>query len=340
MHLGVTVGLDLSHEDILAHHHAVIYATGADTPRALGIPGEDLPGSIAATDFLGWSNGRPGAAADGISLAVGGPDNRPGNGPHNGRRGRAVVVGNGNVAIDVARLLLSGESRLTGTAIAPHALAALRDSEVREVVLLARRGPADAAFAPKEFLDLRQLAGLEIVIDGDLGVTGEIATADPGSPAALLREVPVKDVDWNLPPEEGKRLVLRFHSAAIEACGDGRVETVRVSDRNTSTRDIPAGLLIRSIGSRGVPIPGLPFDSGTGIIPNTEGRVSPGSYVVGWAKRGATGGIGANRACAAQTVGALLDDAIAGRLRSPGGSANKNAKKFARLTRSRARTRS
>ncbi|HVT70621.1 MAG TPA: 4Fe-4S binding protein [Trebonia sp.] len=327
-HLGVEVGRDITPDDLLASHHAVVYATGAGTPRVLGIPGEDLPGNIAATDFLGWSNGAPGAGPSAISLAG---------------TGRAVVVGNGNVAIDVARLLLSSPERLEATAagMAPYALAALRDAAVSEVVLLARRGPADAAFAPKEFLGLRQLPGLEIVIDGDPGVTGEIATADRGSPAALLRDVPVKDLDWtgtragdagpagDAGDAPGKRLVLRFHSAPVVAVGEGRVETVRVSDRNTGGRDIPAGLLIRSIGNRGAPIPGLPFDDDTGIIPNTGGRIVPGSYVTGWAKRGATGGIGANRACAAETVGALIDDAAAGRLPVPGGG----AKTFARRVR-------
>jgi ferredoxin--NADP+ reductase len=320
-HLGVEVGRDITPDDILASHHAVVYATGASTARTLGIPGEDLPGNVAATDFLGWSNGAPGAGRSEISLA--GLRDAAG-------AGRAVVVGIGNVAIDVARLLLSSPERLAATAagIAPHALAALRDAAVSEVVLLARRGPADAAFAPKEFLGLRQLPGLEIVIDGDPGVTGEIATAGPGSPAALLRDVPVKDVDWTAPaardarpaePAGGKRLVLRFHSAPVAAAGDGRVETVGVSDRNTGGQDIPAELLIRSIGNRGAPIPGLPFDDDTGIIPNAGGRITPGSYVTGWAKRGATGGIGANRACAAETVGALIDDAAAGRLPAPAG---------------------
>lgn len=317
MLLGVAVGRDISHADILAHHHAVIYATGADTPRELGIPGEDLPGSIAATEFLFWCNGRPGVPSFSAGLDA----------------QRAVVVGNGNVAIDVARLLLSGDDRLASTGIAPRARAALGDSDVSEVVLLGRRGPADAAFAPKEFLGLRQLPGLEIVIDAapgtdaDRGIAGEIAAAGPRSAAALLREVPVKDVDWAAPPAPGKRLILRFGSSPVEARGDERVEAVRVSDRSAGTRDIAAGLLIRSIGSRGVPLPGLPFDPDTGVIPNDAGRVRPGSYVVGWAKRGATGGIGANRACATETVNALIDDAAAGLLPSPAGS----ARAFARL---------
>lgn len=312
MYLGVTVGSGISHEDILAHHHAVVYATGAESPRALGIKGEDLSGSIAAMDFLAWANGFPGAPS-----------------PAGLDTGRAVVVGNGNVGIDVARLLLSGPDRLASSVIAPAALEALRGSAVSEVVLLARRGPADAAFAPKEFLGLLQLPGLEIVIDGDPGVEGEIAEGGPMSAAAELRGVPVTDIDWTAPAPDGPRLVLRFHSSPVAASGEGRVESVRVSDRNTGFRDIPAGMLIRSIGSRGSQIPGLPYDEATGIFPNTGGRISPGSYVTGWAKRGATGGIGANRACARETVAALLDDAEAGLLAAPKNS----ARAFGRLTR-------
>jgi ferredoxin--NADP+ reductase len=345
LRLGVTVGRDISHSDILAHHHAVIYATGTDRPRALGIEGEDLPGSVAALDFLGWANGLPASLPGGIALDT----------------ERAVVVGNGNVALDVARLLLSGPDRLSAAPIAPDALAALRSSRVSEVVLLARRGPAEAAFAPKEFLGLRQLPGLSIVVDGDPGTSGEIAYADWNSPAALLRDLPVTDVDWTVPPAGHPRLVLRFHSAPLRALSSvqvdavqvdagqadtvqvstgradrvpvdtGRVSTVRASDRAAGTLDIPAGLLVRSIGSRAAAIPGLPYDADRGIIPNTGGRVHPGSYVTGWAKRGATGGIGANRACAVETVGALLDDAAAGRLPAPAAG----ARAFRRLTRSR-----
>jgi ferredoxin--NADP+ reductase len=140
-------------------------------------------------------------------------------------------------------------------------------------------------------------------------------------------------VDWTRPPA-GPRLVLRFHSTALEASGDGSVQSVRVSDRNGGTRDIPAGMLIRSIGSRGAAIDGLPYDEGTGVIPSDGGRVAPGSYVTGWAKRGPTGGIGANRTCAAETVGALIDDAEAGKLTAPA----RNARAFGRLARSRSRS--
>jgi len=313
MHLGVEVGRTISHADLLGHHHAVVYATGADGTRTLDIPGEDLPGSIAATDFLAWCNGLSRMPPNAIDLSA----------------QRAVVVGTGNVALDAARLLLADREELATTDIPEHALAALRGSTVSEVVLLGRRGPAHAAYTPSEFLGLTQRTDLRTVLDGHAEVADEIATADQRSPAALLRELPVEGVDWTAPPPADKRLVLRFHSTPIAACGGNRVHTLRVSDRDTGARDIPADLLIRSIGSRGLPIPGLPFDPHTGVIPHRAGRVSPGTYVVGWAKRGATGGIGANRACATETVDTLLDDAVAGRLHTPDGS----ARAFARLVR-------
>jgi ferredoxin/flavodoxin---NADP+ reductase len=316
VHLGVDVGRTISHAEILEHHHAVVYATGADAARRLDIPGEDLPGSIAATDFLAWCNGLPRIPAGAIDLST----------------ERAVVVGNGNVALDAARLLLADHDTLATTDIADHALAALRTSTVSEVVLLGRRGPAHAAYTPAEFLGLHRIPGLRIVVDGDTDVADEIATADRESSAALLRDLPVETVDWTAQPAPGKRLVLRFHSAPIEAHGSDRVHALRVTDSHAGARDIPTELLIRSIGSRGVPIPGLPFDPDIGRTPNTAGRVSPGTYVVGWAKRGATGGIGTNRACATETVDTLIDDATAGHLRTPEGT----GKAFTRLLRRRA----
>ncbi|WP_158895105.1 4Fe-4S binding protein [Amycolatopsis anabasis] len=315
MHLGVEVGRDISHAELAAHHHAVVYAVGAAGSRSLGVPGEELPGSIPATTFVGWCNGRPDIPAGAIDLSA----------------ERAVVVGNGNVALDVARMLLTDPDELAKTGIADHALAALRGSKVREVVLLGRRGPEQAAYTRPEFLALRRLRGARIVVDEHGGVAGDIAAAAPGSVAGLLHGLPVEPVDWTFPPAEGKRLVLRFGSAPTEALGDQHVRAVRVGDDVHGTRDIRTGLLVRSIGSRGVPVPGLPFDPDTGVIPNSGGRVERGTYVVGWAKRGATGGIGANRTCAEETVDALLGDAAAGRLPAPA----RGAKEFARLLRGR-----
>ena len=311
MHLNVEVGRDVTHEELAAHHHAVLYAVGASGHRELGVPGEQLVGSLPATEFVGWCNARPDVPAARVDLSG----------------ERAVVVGTGNVALDVARLLLTDPEELAGTDIAEHALEALRASKIREVVLLGRRGPAEAAYTRPEFLDLRHRAGIDVVVDEHGGAAGDIAAAAPGSTAGLLQDVPVREVDWALPPPAGRRLVLRFRSEPAEVLGDQQVRAVRTA----GGAEIPAGLLVRSIGSRGVPVPGVPFDAECGVIPNERGRVAPGTYVVGWAKRGATGGIGANRACAAETVDALLDDVEARRLPEPAGG----DKEFARLVRTR-----
>ncbi|GAA2785462.1 4Fe-4S binding protein [Saccharopolyspora taberi] len=312
MHLNVEVGRDVSHDEVAAHHHAVVYAVGASGSRALGVPGEELPGSIPATEFVGWCNALPGVAPGAVDLSS----------------ERAVVVGNGNVALDVARILLSDPDALSRTDIADHALAALRTSSVREVVLLGRRGAGNVACTRSELHALQQVPGIEVVVDDVPGAAGDIANADPNSAAALLRGLPVESVDWAAPPAVGKRLVLRFCSAPVEVLGDERMRAVRVGD-GAGVRDIRAGLLVRSIGCWGTPVEGLPFDPETGVITNRGGRVGPGTYVVGWAKRGARGGIGANRACAAETVGALLDDVA--ELPVPRGG----AKEFARLVRRR-----
>ncbi|PRX49930.1 ferredoxin--NADP+ reductase [Prauserella shujinwangii] len=314
MHLNVEVGRDITHADLAAHHHAVVYAVGAAGDRTLGIPGEDLPGSIPATRFVGWCNAAPDVPGDAVDLSA----------------ERAVVVGTGNVALDVARILLSDPDELARTDIADHALAALRASKVREVVLLGRRGPEQAAFTRPEFLAMRDRLGAEIVVDDHGGVAGDLAAAAPSATAGLLRDLPAEPVDLALPPPEGRRLVLRFRSAPTRVLGDHQVRGLRVTGTG-GERDIAAGLVVRSIGCRGVPLPGLPFDEDTGVIPHDRGRVGTGTYVVGWAKRGATGGIGANRACAAETVDALLDDAAAGRLTAPGA----DAAAFARLVRQR-----
>ncbi|MFJ9609766.1 FAD-dependent oxidoreductase [Kitasatospora sp. NPDC101176] len=354
MHLNVEVGTDLTHEELAAHHHAVVYAVGAAADRRLGIPGEDLPGSLPATTFVGWYNAEPTVPADAVDLTA----------------ERAVVVGNGNVAVDIARILLTDPDRLAATDIADHALAALRRSRVREVVLLARRGPGQAAWTRAEFLALRRLHGVEVVVEDHPEVRAAIETAAPDSQAALLAGLPLVPFDGGDAPRPGRRIVLRFLSAptalsgaaevdgsvtavrpggagasgavgavgAAGAVGRGRVEAVSVvrttmaaGDRAEPTGEtdvLRAGLVVRSIGHRGVPVPGLPFDERTATVAHLGGRVVdpatgqpvPGTYVVGWAKRGPSGGIGANRACARETVDALLDDAAARVLAAPAGT--------------------
>ncbi len=303
-HLGLEVGEDLTHEELLAHHDAVVYAVGASADRRLGVPGEDLPGCSPATRLVGWYNDHPDVAADAVV-----PDAE-----------RVVVVGTGNVAVDVARVLTTDPDDLAGTEVAPHALEALRAGRVREVVLLGRRGPEHAAYTLPEVRALKHLEGVDLVVDEHDPAIGEAidaaSEATPSEKAAVLQGVPREKIDWSTPPPEGgRRIVLRFGSQPEELCGTDRVEAVRTTEGGGTTT-IPTGLVVTAIGHRGTGIPGLPFDPERGTVPHEHGRVigSPGAYVVGWVKRGPSGGIGANRVCARETVGTLLADAAAGRL--------------------------
>ncbi|MBV6697604.1 FAD-dependent oxidoreductase [Kitasatospora aureofaciens] len=335
VHLNVEVGTDVTHDELAVHHHAVVYAVGAAADRRLGIPGEDLPGSLPATTFVGWYNAEPTVPADAVALSAAGAE-------------RVVVVGNGNVAVDIARILLTDPDRLAATDIADHALAALRGSRVREVVLLARRGPEQAAWTRSEFLALRQLPGVDVVVDDHPEVRAAIGAAAPDSRAALLAGLPLERFDGEAEPGPGRRIVLRFLSAPTALTGEGRVSAVTVGrttlagERASLTGEedvIRAGLVVRSIGHRGVPVPGLPFDEAAATVAHRGGRVIdpstglalPGAYVVGWAKRGPSGGIGANRACARETVDAFLDDATARALPTPAAT----RKDFDRLIRRR-----
>ncbi|MER7550916.1 MULTISPECIES: FAD-dependent oxidoreductase [Streptomyces] len=323
MHLGIEVGRDVTAEELAAHHDAVIYAVGASTDRRLGIPGEDGPGCLSATSFVAWYNAHPEAVAQGVDLSA----------------ERVVVVGNGNVALDVARILVADPEALAGTDIAAHALEALRASRVREVVVLGRRGPEDAAYTRSELLALKHLPGVELVVDDHDPRTGAaIDASGAGGRAGLLRGLARMRTDGaapTTPAGAARRIVFRFHSEPVEVLGEGAARTVRVTDGGGGTADLAAGMLLRAIGYRGLPVPGLPFDEDSGTVPHEGGRVAgvPGGYVVGWIKRGPSGGIGANRTCAAETVGTLLADAVAGTLPAPTG----DAKAFRRLARRRNR---
>ncbi|MFZ2175624.1 MAG: FAD-dependent oxidoreductase [Rhodococcus sp. (in: high G+C Gram-positive bacteria)] len=317
-HLNVEIGEHLTHQELLAHHHAVIYAVGASSDRRLGIAGEDLPGVHAATDFVAWYNGHPDYADRAFDLS--------------GRR--AVIVGNGNVALDVARILTMNVDELARTDIAEHALDALRASNIEEVVLLGRRGPAQAAYTNPEFLALGDLENVDVVIDeADLRL-------DPGS-AALLADPAVamkvrlaREFAERSPRPGHKRIVFRYLASPLEIAGAGRAGIVRygrnelISDESGALIARPVGdggsldatLVLRSIGYRGNPVKGLPFDDRRGVVPNEHGRVSDRVYVTGWIKRGPSGVIGTNKACAKETVAALLDDFESGRLRGDVGS--------------------
>ncbi len=280
LRLGVEVGRDISHGQLLAAHDAVIYAVGAAADRPLALPGADLRGVSSATDFVAWYNGRPrGRLAFDLATE------------------RAVVIGNGNVALDVARMLTRDPRDLAQTEIAPLALRALQESRIREVVVTGRREPARAAFTLPELIGLAGTPGVGLVVDPD-ELTGG------GPKVEFLRGLPA-------PAGAGRRIVLRFGWTPEAILGVGRVGGVAY-DRGT----VAAGIVFSSIGYRAQPLPWLPFDSARGVVPNDHGRVTPGVYVAGWIKRGPSGLIGTNRSCALETVRALVDDFNAGRLRS------------------------
>ena len=317
--LNVDIGTDLSHSELLAHHHAVLYATGASVDRSLGIPGEDLPGSGTATDFVAWYNGHPDFADRTFDLS--------------GKR--AVIVGNGNVALDVARILTSDPDALAETDIADHALEALRHSNIEEVVLLARRGVAQAAFTLPELIGLLSHEDVDFVVDRD-ELTLDPASAalrdgdglDPGLERKL---VAMEDLAWQGSRSvRRKRIVFRYLASPTEFTGtelrvvrnelkadaEGHVRAIPTA----TTETIETGLVLRSIGYRGVALAGVPFDEDHGVVPNSGGRVdgAPGTYVAGWIKRGPSGYIGTNKTCAQETVSNLMSDFNAGLLPAPG----------------------
>ena len=294
----------------------MIYAVGARDDRLMGLDGEDeLAGVHAAPDVVGWYNAHPDVPADAVELDS----------------DRVVVIGNGNVALDVARILLSDVDQLARTDIADHALAELRTSRVREVVVVGRRGPENAAFTRPELLMMP--AGIEVVVEHDPRVAAEIAGADPTSKASLLAGLPQEQIDWSAAPPPGRRLVLTFFRTVEALEGEQRLEAVRLGRSTGDPAEpresvvAPAGLLVRSTGHRGTPVADLPFEATSATVPHAAGRVVDpesgesvtGAYVVGWIKRGATGGIGANRSDAQETVATLLADLARGDVAAPSG---------------------
>ena len=294
-HLNVEVGKDITHEELMSAHHAVIYAVGAPDSRKLGLPGEDLQGSHPAADFVGWYNGHPDHAQHDFDLT--------------GRR--AAIIGNGNVALDVARVLLMGQRQREATDIATHALNALLASAIDEVVIMARRGLADAAFSAGEFLALGHLQGIDVVIEGD------IPADDPDHDVETRHKIEAAREYADRPPtDSNKRIIFRFNTVPTAIEGNDRVRALRLAAGET----LETSLVLRSIGYRGTPIDGLPFDHTSGVVPNSGGRVTcdeTGVYVTGWIKRGPRGVIGSNRACAAETVEALWQDFTDGKLDHP-----------------------
>ncbi|MFI6398460.1 FAD-dependent oxidoreductase [Rhodococcus coprophilus] len=325
-YFNVEVGTHITHDELLAHHHAVLYAVGASSDRRLGVPGEDLAGSFAATEFVAWYNGHPDYADRTFDLSG----------------ERAVIIGNGNVALDVARALVMNPDELARTDMAEHAVEALRNSAIQEVVVVGRRGPAQAAYTNPELLALGALEGVDVMVDPaevELDPVSRALVDDPEvEPRIALKVRQVADFAQQSPTPGNKRIVLRYLASPIEITGDDAVNSItlernelvevdgRLEARPTGeTETLPTGLVLRSIGYRGTAVDGLPFDERRGVLPNQLGRVVdpetgepvPGVYTAGWIKRGPTGVIGTNKQCSNETVEQILDDFIAGKLPEP-----------------------
>jgi ferredoxin--NADP+ reductase len=317
---GVRLGADISREELLERYHAVVYAVGTATDNRLGIPGEDRPGSHAATEFVAWYNGHPDYADEAFDL--------------NG--GRAVVVGNGNVAIDVARMLVLHPDELAPTDTADHAIDAFGEATVEEVILLGRRGPAEAAFTNPELRELGELARADVIVD----LAQLEGVAEPEDTTQKRNVEILRDYASRAPTGKTHRIELRFLRSPVEILGegaDGPVTGVRVAINKLVSEDgrvravptgeeeiIECGLVLRSIGYRGTRLPGIPFDERRGLICNLGGRVCDeggalcgGEYAVGWIKRGPSGVIGTNKKDAADTVARIVEDRDAGRLNAP-----------------------
>ena len=309
----VEVGRDVTQEELRELYDAVVYAIGAQTDRQLGIPGEDLPGSWAATEFVAWYNGHPDYQE--LEFDLSGE--------------RAVVIGNGNVALDVARMLALTPEELAPTDTTDEAIEAINTAGIREILVVGRRGPVQAAWTPVEVGELGELAGADILVDPaqlELDAASEAELA--ASPPTVRRNVDhLREYAARPPAGKPRAIRLRFFASPVAIHGEGKVEAIElvrnelVDGRAVATDEretIPCGIVFRSVGYQGVPLPGVPFDERSRTIPNEGGRVEPGLYAAGWIKRGPSGVIGTNKKDATETVGLLLADARAGLLQRRG----------------------
>jgi ferredoxin--NADP+ reductase len=324
-HGNVEIGTDVSHEQLAAAYHAVLYAVGTPRDRKLGIEGEELPGSVSATEFVAWYNGHPDYAELDFDLSS----------------RRAVVVGNGNVALDVARMLALSVDELSVTDIADHAIELLRASQIEEIVVLGRRGPVQAAFTNPELRELAELELADVIVDpADVELDAASAATLADADGTTTRNFETLTVYAALTPSgKPRRVVLRFLASPVAIEGDDKVEAI-VIERNqlveapdgslkaqpTGEHErIETGIVLRSIGYVGTPLPGVPFDDRRMTVLNQDGRVLdsetheplPGVYAAGWIKRGPSGVIGTNKKCAQETTALLLEDFAAGRLPEP-----------------------
>ena len=316
----VEVGRDVTHDELVELYDAVLYSVGAQTDRRLGIPGEDLEGSWPATAFVAWYNGHP--DYQDLSFDLSHPT--------------AVVIGNGNVAIDCVRMLALTAEELAPTDTIDDASEAIAGAGIRNLVMLGRRGPVQAAFTPPELKELGELAGADVVVDpADLELDAESERELESDRERVRRNVDLLR-EYAARPLAGKprRIVLRFLVSPVAILGEERVEGVeivknelvlengRLVARPTgATEVISAGLVLRSVGYKGVALPGVPFDEQNGVIPNDGGRAlgAARTYVAGWIKRGPSGVIGTNKKDATETVELLLADARAGKLQGGAG---------------------
>jgi ferredoxin/flavodoxin---NADP+ reductase len=320
---GVHLGSDVSREDLVSAYDAVVYATGAMRDRRLGIDGEDLPGSFAATDFVNWYCGHPDVDPSAFVLDA----------------ESVAVIGVGNVAVDVARILAREPSSLHATDVPQPVLDALHASKVREVHMIGRRGPAHAKFTTKELRELGELPGVEIVVHADEADLNTFDLAGEGTALVAsdrrVRGNMVAISGWGSGASPGaaaaggRRLTVRFWLRPVEILGTDRVTGITLERTRLdaggalsgtgSMETLDAQMVLRSVGYQSVPLPGVPFDSRAYVVPNALGRVIgpdgaplPGEYVAGWLKRGPTGVIGTNKSDAAETVRSLLEDLVPG----------------------------
>jgi ferredoxin/flavodoxin---NADP+ reductase len=315
----VEVGQHLLHADLVRLYDAVVYAVGSQTDRRLGIPGEDLPGSWSATEFVAWYNGHPDFQDVEFDLNV----------------ERAVVIGNGNVALDVARMLALAPDELAPTDATDPAIEAIGESTIREILVVGRRGPAQAAWTTQELKEMGDLAGADVAVDPaelELDSTSE-AVLEHDTNARRNVDV-LREFAERKPAGKPVTLRFRFYRSPLEIHGGEKVEAIELVRNRLDERDgrlvavpteeretIDCELVFRSVGYHGVPLPDLPFEERRGTIRNDGGRVIgddgesiPGVYCAGWIKRGPTGIIGTNKKDAAETVSFLLQDVRAGRL--------------------------
>ena len=324
----VELGKDVTIDDLRAHYHQIVYTTGAQTDRRMGIPGEDLQRSHPATDFVAWYNGHPDYQDHRFDLS----------------QERVAVVGVGNVAVDVVRILCRTPEELAATDISDRALQALRDSRVREVHLLGRRGPAQASFTNPEIRELGELPGADIIARPEETEPDPLTRAElerSGDRGTLKKVEILREYARRPPTGKPRHLVIRFLVSPVALRGDdnGAVIDMRLVKNELQAtaagtlqarptdrfEDLPVGLVFRSVGYRGVPIPGVPFNDAWGVILNDKGRVlepdsrepRSGEYAAGWIKRGPTGVIGTNKPDAAETVACMIEDLARDRLLAP-----------------------